>query len=113
MDSRKARSEQSIRDENGTLLRDKVRVLERWVMFFGTLLITKSSKLDPTSISALFPQRPLALSLRDEPTMDDMTAVIRGIPNWKAVGPDSFPAELLKIDHPEFKRYLRTGDVPQ
>ena len=53
--------------------------------------------------------------------MDDMTAVIRGMPNWKAVGPDSLPAELLKIDHPEFIRYFhnllvnvwRTGDVPQ
>ena len=53
--------------------------------------------------------------------MDEMTAVIRGMPNWKAVGPDSMPSELLKIDHPEFIRYFhdllvgvwRTGDVPQ
>ena len=53
--------------------------------------------------------------------MDDLTVVIRGMPNWKAVGPDSLPAELLKIDHPEFIRYFhnllvnvwRTGDVPQ
>ena len=51
----------------------------------------------------------------------DVTAVIRAMPNWKAVGPDSLPAELLKIDHPEFIRYFhnllanvwRTGDVPQ
>ena len=43
------------------------------------------------------------------------------MPNWKAVGPDSLPAELLKFDHPEFIRYFhnllvnvsRTGDVPQ
>ena len=50
-----------------------------------------------------------------------MTAVIRGIPNWKAVGPDSLPAELLKFDHLEFIQYFhnvlvnvrRTGDVPQ
>ena len=53
--------------------------------------------------------------------MDAMTAVIRGMPNWKAVGPDSFPAELQKIYHPEFIRYFRTlhvnvrrtGDAPQ
>ena len=38
--------------------------------------------------------------------MDDMTAVIRGMPNWKAVGPDSLPAELLKIENPEFIRYF-------
>ena len=120
LDGRKARSEQFIMDEDGTLLRDKVRILERWAGFFGTLLTAKSPNLDPT-ISALFPQLPLAPSLGDEPTMDDMTAVVRGMPNWKAVGPDSLPAELLKLDHPEFIRYLhnllvnvwRTGDVPQ
>ena len=50
-----------------------------------------------------------------------MMAVIRGTPNWRAVRPDFLPAELLKIDHPEFIRYFhnllvnvwRTGDVPQ
>ena len=53
--------------------------------------------------------------------MDDMTAVIQGMPNWKAVGPDSLPDELLEIEQPEFIRYFhnllvnvwRTGDVPQ
>ena len=108
-------------DDDGSLLKDKVRILERWAGYFGTLLNTKSPKLDP-NISGLFPQRPLALSLGDEPAMDDMAAVIiRDMPNWKAMGPDSLPAELLKIDHPEFIRYFhnvlvnvwRTGDVPQ
>ena len=53
--------------------------------------------------------------------MDDRTGVIRGMPSWKAVGPDSLPAELLKLDHPELIRCFhnllvdvwRTGDVPQ
>ena len=53
--------------------------------------------------------------------MDDMTAVIRGMRNWKAVGPDFLPVELLKIDHLDFIRYFhnllvnmwRTGDDPQ
>ena len=53
--------------------------------------------------------------------MDDMMGVIRGMPNWKAVGPDSLPAEILKLDHPEFIRYFHnllvkvrsTGEVPQ
>ena len=98
---RKARSEQFIMGEDGRLLKDKVPILDRWAGYFGTLQNTKSPKLDPT-ISGLFPQRPLAPSLGDEPIMDGMTAVIRGMPNWKTVGPDSLPAELLKIDHPEF-----------
>ncbi|MEP4684613.1 MAG: hypothetical protein ABJ015_23620 [Rhodopirellula bahusiensis] len=120
LDGRKAKSEQFIRDEDGTLLRDKTPILEWWARLFGIFLTTKSPKLDST-ISALFPQRPLALSPVDEPTMDDTTTVIRRMPNWKAVGPDSLPAKLLKIDHLEFIRYfhnllinvLRTGDVPQ
>ena len=100
--------------------KDKVRILKRWAGYFRTLLHTKSPKLDP-AINDLFPQRPLAPSLADELTVDKMTAVIRSMPIWKAVGPDSLPSELLKIDHPEFIRYFhnlcvnvwRTGDVPQ
>ena len=91
-------------DEDGTPLRDKMRIRKRW-RFFQTLLNKKSPKLDLT-ITVLFPQRPLAPSLGDEPTMDDMTGVIRGMPNWKAVGPDSLPAKVLKHDHPEFIRYF-------
>ena len=53
--------------------------------------------------------------------MDDMMRVIRGMPNWKAVGPDSLPAEVLKLDHTEFFRYFHnlldnvwsTGEVPE
>ena len=53
--------------------------------------------------------------------MDEMTAVIRSMPNRKTVGPYSLPSELLKIDRSEFIRYFhnllvnvrRTGDVPQ
>ena len=89
-----------------------------------TPLNKKSPKLDPT-ISTQFPQRPLAPSLGDESTMDEMLGVIQGMRNWKAVGPDSFPAELLKLDHSEFIRCFhvlfnvrerqcaRTGNVPQ
>ena len=120
MGGRKARSERFIMDEDGTLLRDKVRICKRWGGFFQTLLNRKSPKLDLT-ITVLFPQRPLAPLLGVEPTMDGMTGVIRGMPNRKAVGPDSLPAEVLKLDHREFIRYFhsllinvwRTGDVPQ
>ena len=66
-------------DEDGTLLRDKVRIRKRWGGFFQTLN-KKSPKLDLT-ITALFPQGPFAPSLGDEPTIDDMMGVIRGMPN--------------------------------
>ena len=49
------------------------------------------------------PPRPLELlSLGDDPSMDEMTGELKGISNWKAVGPDGLQAELLKIDHPAF-----------
>ena len=53
--------------------------------------------------------------------MDDMMGVVRGMPKWTAVGPDFLPAEILKLDRPEFIRYFhdllvnvwRTEEVPQ
>ena len=107
-------------DEDGTVLRDKVRIRKRWGGFFQTLLHKKSPKLDLT-ITALFPQRPVVPSLGVKPTMDNVMGVIRGMPNLKAVGPDSLPAEVLKLGHPEFIRYFQyllvnvcsTAQVPQ
>ena len=101
-------------------LRDKVRIRKRWGGFFQTFLNKKSPKLDLT-ITALFPQRPSAPSLGVEPTMDYMTVLIRGMPTWKGVGPDSLPAEVLKLDYPEFipdfhnllVNVWSTGEVPQ
>ena len=52
----KVRSEQVIRDENGTLLRHKVLVRERWGGFYQKLLNAKLLKLDPTIID-LWPPR--------------------------------------------------------
>ena len=73
-------------------------------------------------------QRPLTQQSRRsdrEPTIIEVTAVIRRtllcMPNWKAGGRDSLPAELLKYNHPDFFRYFRnllenvwrTGGFPQ
>ena len=107
-------------DEDGTLPRDKACIRKRCEGGFQTLLNKKSPKLD-LAITVQFPQRPSAPSLGVEPTMDDMMGVIRGMLNWKAAGPGSLPAEVLKFDHPEFIRYFHnllvnvwsTGQVPQ
>lgn len=37
----------------------------------------------------VFPNRPLALSLGDEATFDEMTSIIRFMPNWKVAVVDS------------------------
>ena len=64
MGGKKARSEQFVRDEDGALLRDKVRTRERWVGLVYKILSAKSLTLDPTIIE-LFPKRPLPLPLGD------------------------------------------------
>ena len=92
------RSEQSIRDEDGSLLRDKVRIREQWAGCCHKPLNTKSLKLDPT-IMDLLPPRPPKLSLEGDPSMDEVTEDLKRMPLWKAVAPDDLPAELLKNDH--------------
>ena len=74
-----------------------------------------SSSLD------LLPPRPSKLSLEDEPSMDEMAEALKGMSDWKAVGPDGLPAELLKMDHPSFAQCFHnilvnvwvTGEVLQ
>jgi len=120
MEGTRVKEEQYIRDEDGVLLRNKGEIRSRWVRFFNTLLNTKSPKLDPTILER-FPTRPVALSLGDEPTMIEMTEAIRSMANEKAVGPDSLPAELLKLDDPDILQHFhsillavwREGEVPQ
>ena len=97
-----------------------MRIREQWARFYHTLLNTESLKLDPAIID-LLPPRPLGVSLGVEPSVDEMTEIIKGMPSWKAVGPDGLPAELLKLDHPEFVHCFHsilvnvwiTGEVPQ
>ena len=64
LEETKARGEQFIRDEDGSLLRDKVRIRERWPGFCHKSLNTKSLKFDPTIIDLLPPRLP-KLSLED------------------------------------------------
>lgn len=57
-------------------------------------------KLDPTIID-LFYLRPLAISLEDEVTMGEVTDEIRGMSNWKAIGPGGLWNEILMLGHPK------------
>ena len=53
--------------------------------------------------------------------MGEMTEARKGMPNWKAFGPDDLPAELLNIDHRAFAQWFHNilanvwvaGGVPQ
>ena len=87
------------------MLRDKAEILQRWARFFGTLLNTKSPKLNLAIIEEV-QQRPAAPTTRGSvplgsaPTLEETRRVTRGMHNWKAPGSDSVVAELLKIDEP-------------
>ena len=67
-------------DEDGTVLKDKMRIHEPWTGYIGTLLNMRSPKLDP-ALSDLLLQQPLASSLGSGLTMDEVTALNRGMPN--------------------------------
>ena len=63
-------------------MRDVELIRERWVLWFHTLLNTKSPKLDP-KIAEAFGQWPVNIPLGVQPMMQ--------------VGPDGIPVELFKI----------------
>ena len=87
---------QCVRDEGGRLLRDKGRIRERWIQLFSSLLNSKSDMLD-LDIPKMLPQQPVASALGIEPTVEEIATAMKATANAKAVGPDGFPAELLKF----------------
>ena len=95
-----------IRDEEGRLLRDKGRIRERWVRFFRSLLNSKSGMID-ADIPKRLPQHPVASALGIEPTEEEIATAMNAMANAKAVGPDSLPAELLKLGLQQDRTILR------
>ena len=97
---------QCVRDKEGRLLRDKGRIRERWVRFFRSLLNSKSDMLD-ADITKRLPQHPVASALGIEPTEEEIATAMKEMANAKAVGPDSLPAELLKLGLQQDRIILR------
>ena len=109
----KTEGQQAIKDETGNLLRDKGDILRRLERFFANLLSTKSPALKPT-IAEKVQQRRKApppppppearsqieepVSLEAEPTYAETLQAVRAMANCKALGADSLPVELLKLD---------------
>ena len=80
--SQNTTSELFIVYEKSSLLRDWVRIYERWAgMFPFPHEHEAAENRFNHQRPILFPQPPLAPSLEDEPTMDDVPAVFRGMPN--------------------------------
>ena len=93
-------------DEQWSLLRDEVRIRERWVRFFGPLLNIKSDILGP-DIPKKLPQQPVASALGIEPTEEEIATAMKAIEKAKAVGPDDFPVEnLMKLGLQQYRTIL-------
>ena len=87
---------QYVRDEEGSPLRDKVRICDRWVRFFRSLLNAKSDMRDP-EIPKSLPQQPVASALGIKPVNKEIAAVMKAMANAKVVGLDGLPLELMKL----------------
>ena len=87
---------QYINDEDGKLLRMLEEIRERWRRYFVCLLTTTSNDLDQIPIEGILP-KPVALSLRDPPVVDETKPTLRSMDNGKAMRPDELPAELHKL----------------
>ena len=106
LEETKQSESQCVRDEEGRLLRDKGRIRERWVRFFRSLLNSKSDTLD-VDIPKRLPQHPVASALGIELTEEKIATARKAMANAKAVGPDGFPAELLKLGLQQDRTILR------
>ena len=112
---RRIKGQQTIKDENGNLWRDKGDILQRWERFFGNLLNTKSHALQPPIVKkvqqrrkALPPPPPpgarsqigKTIPLGAEPTYAETLQAVLAMANWKVPGAGSLPVERLKLDDP-------------
>ena len=96
LEGKRDRSSAHVKAENSVLLREVELIRERWVRWFRTLLNAKSPRLDPNIAEGL-DQLPETMPLGVQPTMQELTDVIRSLANGKAVGPDGVSVELFKI----------------
>lgn len=84
---------------NGTLLKEKSEINERWKEHFSTLL-NRPSSVSPEALD-LIPQKPVIDSLDLPPTLDEVEKAIKQTSSGKAPGMDGIPAEVYKAVGPE------------
>ena len=106
---RKTEGQQAIKDENGSLLRDKGDILRRWERFFGNLLNTKSPALQPSIVEkaqqrrkAPHPEQGSKSGSQYHSRQSQRTRRRRRQSGRWQTGKraDSLPVELLKLDDP-------------
>ena len=83
-----------LRSRDGSLLKDKSAILDRWAEHFRTLL-NQRYPTDPNILDQV-PAVPLAVEMDNQPTFLETTNAIKLLKNNKAPGPDGLPSELFK-----------------
>ena len=112
MEGKRLFNSQYIKDEECRLLRDNAFIHTRWVKWLHQLLNTKSPTLD-LSIEDELKRWPPCIPLDDVPHRYEVEEAIRALANRKAVGPDGFLAELVKVlaDEGEFDTHGTFHDI--
>ena len=108
-----------VRSADGTLLTEKIDIVQRWCDHFS-LLLNRPSQIDKQAIQDM-PQRPVLASLGDPPTVEETQKAIKQLQVGKAPGPDRIPPEIFK-DGGEamtnkltelLQQFWEEGSVPQ
>ncbi|PFX25261.1 Transposon TX1 uncharacterized 149 kDa protein [Stylophora pistillata] len=83
---------------NGTLLKEKNAINERWREHFS-ILLNRSSTVSNEALDQI-PQRPTVDSLDFPPSMEEVQKAIKQTSSGKAPGKDGIPAEIYKVAGP-------------
>lgn len=83
-----------IKDKQGKTLTSTEEQPKRWVEHFSELL-NRPDPEDPQDIQLAETELPINC---DKPTKQEIRKAIQTLKNGKAAGPDSIPAEALKVD---------------
>lgn len=86
-----------VRDVNGNLLHSDEEELQRWREHFSSVLnnFTEENAGPDTSHSSAETNSRIRTNI---PSLEDITAAIKALPNNKAAGIDGIPAEFYKVD---------------
>ena len=110
----------SVKSKDGnTVIKDHDDILSLWAEHLNELLNCVNST-DPT-LADLIPQFPVIPQLDDPPAIYEIQAVVIGLKNNKAAGPNGIPREVFKYGghhlcrhlHQFIHRALTTGKLPQ
>lgn len=109
------------RDDSGEILADEERCIARWAAYFQVLLNQAAESSEERNTPAVPLNDEVPAIQVDEPTLEEVEAVILKQKNGKAAGSDNLPAELFKNGgdalcdrmHELLLRVWRTESMPE